>query len=162
MAPKPPKGGSISPVPPPLQFANFENASAVNKFSSSAAISASSSSSYSAQSKFTSNVSSQRSGTGVKVLPTLNQPVQLQEPTAALAITSKDHVDSINSNEADHFIEQLMMEAETDPKLRELTYGSPKNQQFQQQQQQANLNETYPMINRYYFAFLSLRMRYQM
>ena len=67
MAPKPPKGGSISPVPPPLQFANFENASAVNKFSSSAAISASSSSSYSAQSKFTSNVSSQRSGTGVKV-----------------------------------------------------------------------------------------------
>ena len=158
MAPKPPKGGSISPVPPPLQFANFENASAVNKFSSSAAIS--SSSSYSAQSKFTSNVSSQRSGTGVKVLPTLNQPVQLQEPTAALAITSKDHVDSINSNEADHFIEQLMMEAETDPKLRELTYGSPKNQQFQQQQ--ANLNETYPMINRYYFAFLSLRMRYQL
>ena len=60
----------------------------------------------------------------------VSQPVQLQEPAAAGASVAEDHVDhklsvdSRNSNEADHFIEQLMKEAETDPKLRELTYGS--------------------------------------
>ena len=141
MAPKPPKGGSISPVPPPLQFANREavSASSVNK---SQHISSSSSvSHHTAQSKFSS--SSSHSKTGVKVLPALNHPVQLQEP--------KDHIDSINSNEADHFIEQLMREAETDPKLRELTYGS--------NQRQPNLNETFPLINRPYRTAQDLKIQ---
>ena len=191
MAPKPPKGGSISPVPPPLQFANSEIvSSSKHQTSSSAAFS------YSAQTKHSSNISNSSSRhhhhqkTGVKVLPSLSQPVQLQEPAAAevaqavvsqaqkqhSAITniaiSKDHVDSINSNEADHFIEQLMQEAETDPKLRELTYGSNNHNNNNSAQQQVqpsiatfeakyarptacatptlSLNETYPMINRPY------------
>ena len=42
----------------------------------------------------------------------------------------QSHVDgsskyTFDSNEADKYIEQLMREAETDPKLRELTYGTP-------------------------------------
>ena len=57
----------------------------------------------------------------------VSKPVQLQEPPAVVTpvVPAADHVDtkSINSNEADTFIEQLMQEAETDPKLRELTYG---------------------------------------
>ena len=178
VAPKPPKGGSISPVPPPLQFANSEIvSSSKHQTSSSAAFS------YSAQTKHSSNISSSshhqhHQRTGVKVLPSLSQPVQLQEPAAAevaqavvsqaqkqhSAITniaiSKDHVDSINSNEADHFIEQLMQEAETDPRLRELTYGSSPNSaqpsiatfesKYARPTATPSLNETYPMINRPY------------
>ena len=139
MAPKPPKGGSISPVPPPLQFANKDIVSAINKTHNSSS-SAAAAVTYSAQSSSSSKFSSHK--TGVKVLPALSQPVQLQEPTSTKS--KIDHVDSINSNEADHFIEQLMKEAETDPKLRELTYGSSPNQQ------QPNLNETYPMVIRPY------------
>ncbi len=65
-----------------------------------------------------SNSNKVRAGS-IRVLP---MPVQLQEPQHHQS--HKDHVDSINSTEADHFIEQLMKEAETDPKLRELTYGN--------------------------------------
>ena len=174
MAPKPPKGGSISPVPPPLQFANSEIVSAsasssVNKYQNS-----SSAFSYSAQTKLSSNSSSSSSHhhhqkTGVKVLPSIQtfQPVQLQEPAAApaIAIASKDHVDSINSNEADHFIEQLMQEAETDPKLRELTYGSSPNSSTKPALASRtttttpSLNETYPMINRPYRTAQDLKIQ---
>ena len=125
-ASKPPKAksGSISPVPPPLQFASELNQTAATqnvKFSSS------SSSTSSAQKSF-------QARKGVQVLPVLSQPVQLQEPGVAPPnARNQDHVDS---NEADHFIEQLMKEAETDPKLRELTYGQSHQQQYQQHQSQ--------------------------
>ena len=106
------------------------------------------------------------------MLPALNQPVQLQEPAKASVTnmskhaqvsskkSARDHVDkasvaqtSIDSNEADQFIEQLMKEAETDPKLRELTYGHKAQQQQQQPSPQpppAPLNESYPMVQRPY------------
>ena len=112
----------MSPVPPPLQFAN--NEVAANQHS--AAKSVSSNTKFSASSQFKSI---QKTNIGaVKVLPTPNKPVQLQEP-----FSSKDHVDSINSNEADVFIEQLLKEAETDPKLRELTYGKKPNENYPKQ-----------------------------
>ena len=123
-ASKPPKGGSVSPVPPPTQFANEILVQQQSKNVSS--------STSSSNVKFSSSSSSKSTKTGgVKVLPSpVSRPVQLQEPAAADASVADDHVDhklsvdSRNSNEADHFIEQLMKEAETDPKLRELTYGS--------------------------------------
>ena len=98
----------VQPVPPPTQFANEI---AIQQQSKSI--------SNSTNVKFSAQNSSKVTKTGgIRVLPCpVNKPVKLQEPS--------DHVDHIrDSNEADHFIEQLMKEAETDPKLRELTYGS--------------------------------------
>ena len=122
------KSGSISPVPPPLQFASHEvNHTANNTYQqNNVKFSSQSSSSVSAQQK------SFQARKGVQVLPVLSEPVQLQEP--GVMQQQVDHVDH-ESNEADHFIEQLMKEAETDPKLRELTYGQRQQQQQQQQQQ---------------------------
>lgn len=62
----------------------------------------------------------------------LKKPVKLEEPISTTKrVTKHDdmarqqhHQLSIESLEADQFIEQLMREAETDPKLRELTYGA--------------------------------------
>jgi hypothetical protein len=193
---KPPKAGSVSPVPPPTQFANsggdLKKSSAGSSSVKYSAQSQFTSRSFSASSQQQSKTSSSSSTTqqisssqqsqqvkssqyktapgSVRVLPALNQPVQLQEPNPDRP-AGRDHVDkvSINSNEADQFIEQLMQEAETDPKLRELTYGQQsqhqhhqhkqqKQQQQQQQQQQKtqqqqskpDLNESYPMIQRPY------------
>lgn len=126
---KPPKGGSVSPVPPPSQFANyttvdFSAKSAVNK-----------SSQQQQQQKTTTYAGS------VRVLPpvvTLQEPVKSNDHVATR--TKTDSIHSASEDAADHFIEQLMQEAETDPKLRELTYGPTK----------PSLNETYPMVQRPY------------
>ncbi len=160
-------------------------------FSAQAQMSSSSSRSFvTSNSTSSSSSSKQVSASGVRVLPALNQPVQLQEPNSPATSrklqeqqqhqnhqlmlqqlskkTAQDHVDnkaatatsatshhqaSIDSNEADRFIEQLMKEAETDPKLRELTYGNKQQtQQPQQKEQHAPpmLNESYPMVQRPY------------
>ena len=129
-ASKPPKAksGSISPVPPPLQFATeVHNQHTANHSSTTQNVKFSSQSSSFAQKSF-------QARKGVQVLPVLNQPVQLQEPGIMHKSTGQDHVDHFESNEADHFIEQLMKEAETDPKLRELTYGQSQQQSQPQTQ----------------------------
>ena len=137
-ASKPPKvavkSGSISPVPPPLQFASHEVNHTANSYQqNNVKFSSQSSSSVSAQQK------SFQARKGVQVLPVLSQPVQLQEPGIRQQQQQVDHVDH-ESNEADHFIEQLMKEAETDPKLRELTYGQ-QSQYHQQQQHQSQYQQ---------------------
>ncbi len=58
---------------------------------------------------------------------------------------------SIDSSEADRFIEQLMHEAQTDPKLRALTYGSENTAAGSAAgKQKPNLTESYPMVARPY------------
>lgn len=58
---------------------------------------------------------------------------------------------SIDSSEADRFIEQLMHEAQTDPKLRALTYGSDNNPSSAGTgKPHPNLTESYPLISRPY------------
>ena len=58
---------------------------------------------------------------------------------------------SIDSSEADRFIEQLMHEAQTDPKLRALTYGSDNNPSSAgAAKPHPNLTESYPLISRPY------------
>ena len=63
---------------------------------------------------------------------------------------------SIDSSEADRFIEQLMQEAQTDPKLRALTYGSGSDHPAAGSAPSAApsskpaLNESYPMVARPY------------
>ena len=138
-ASKPPKGGSISPVPPPLQFASHEVNHTANQQNN---VKFSSSQSSSAQQK------SFQARKGVQVLPVLSQPVQLQEPGIKQQV---DHVDH-ESNEADHFIEQLMKEAETDPKLRELTYGQQSQYQQQQQSQFQQQQQQYQQSQQQYQA----------
>ena len=100
-ASKPPKGGSVSPVPPPTQFANeiLVQQQSKNQVSSS--------STSSSNVKFSSSSSSKTTKAGgVKVLPSpVSRPVQLQEPAADGASVAEDHVDhklsvdSRNSNE---------------------------------------------------------------
>ena len=133
-ASKPPKAGSVSPVPPPSQFANESSALANQKFQKSEAASFSQSAhSFSSKSAAASSHSSSHSShrTGVRVLPPpnfSNKPiVQFPKSNREPLKPIHDHVDSINSYDADQFIEQLMKEAETDPKLRELTYGRHQN-----------------------------------
>ena len=180
-----PPRSSISPVPPPTQFATSVNSNNVSiqqlpsslqktetdsglakgeqysTFSSNGAKSSSSSSakffSYSKATKSetisskaqqTNSSSTLSSGAvhgGIQVLPSAPRPVKLEEPplqppteklhpstqkrsqeefqTRSFAKTGKVNQKTVESIEADQFIEQLMREAETDPKLRELTYG---------------------------------------
>ena len=84
---------------------------------------------------------------GVQVLPSIQAPVKLEEPPVEVSEVDRSREEqrrnqqefhsrsssskagtknqkSFESIEADQFIEQLMREAETDPKLRELTYGN--------------------------------------
>ena len=104
-------------------------------------------SSKSQQTKSSSNSMASSPHGGIQVLPSIQAPVKLEEPpvqvseermdrsrqeqrrnrqefqsrsTSNVGVKSQKSVESI---EADQFIEQLMREAETDPKLRELTYG---------------------------------------
>jgi hypothetical protein len=54
---------------------------------------------------------------------------------------------SVDSSEADKFIEQLMHEAQTDPKLRALAYGGIEpSSHMERGNNQPNLNESYPMV----------------
>ena len=74
---KPPKAGSVSPLPPPSQFAAAreeqqrqtasQQSVTISSFSKSA-------------SQFSSSNVTRGGVGGVRVLPALNQPVQLQEP----------------------------------------------------------------------------------
>ena len=121
----------------------------------------------------------QQSWQGYQAQSVKAAPVKLEEPPpppqhqnhASSSLHQsryQSHVDgtsklSFDSNEADQFIEQLMREAETDPKLRELTYGSSKVPKDEPKKppiggmpvlptssQKPPLNESYPMVQRPY------------
>ena len=135
------------------QYSTFSSSSNAAKsastgkfFSYSKATKSETISSKSQQTKSSTNIGSGSVHGGVQVLPVAALPVKLEEPppqpaqdkvvssssqirnqgefqNRSYAKAGKSYQKSVDSIEADQFIEQLMREAETDPKLRELTYG---------------------------------------
>ena len=124
---------------------NSKSSSSGKFFSYSKATKSETISSKSQQTQSSAHLGSGAVHGGIQVLPSTSLPVKLEEPPPQF---SQDKLDSssqkrtqrelqnqpipkavignhksMESMEADQFIEQLMREAETDPKLRELTYG---------------------------------------
>ena len=132
------KGEQYSTFSASSKGANSSSSSSGKFYSYSKATKSETISSKSQQTKSSSsNLGSGSVVGGIQVLPMASFPVKLQEPPPQVSIeqtdsssqknqsrsSSKTGQKNVESIEADQFIEQLMREAETDPKLRELTYG---------------------------------------